>query len=97
MRILTLTWNLGGKTPQGRDVENLLHKQDIHHDIYVVGTQEALGGIVGSMFKPSKQAMNDMLQECLGPEYTMISSVCLQATHMAIYVSKRLSLLVSDI
>lgn len=58
IRILSVTWNLAGKTPDDEDMRNLLHPQDIHHDIYVIGTQEALGGIVGAMFSPSKRVMN---------------------------------------
>ena len=52
---------------------------------------------MSAMFKPSKQVMNDMVQQCLGDEYTMLGSVCLQATHMAVFISHRLSLLVSDL
>lgn len=77
MRILSVTWNLAGETPDNQDLRNLLHPEDIHHDIYVIGTQEALGGIVGAMFKPSKKAMNDILQENLGDDYLMVASVCL--------------------
>jgi len=77
VRILALTWNLAGKTPSPVDLQNLLHSDDIHHNIIAVGTQEALGGIVGSMFKPSKEVMNRMIQDCLGPNFTMLQSVCL--------------------
>ena len=38
VRILAVTWNLAGKTPSPLDLQNLLHPNDIHHDIYVVGT-----------------------------------------------------------
>ena len=41
--------------------------------------------------------MNEMIQTCLGPDYVMLSSICLQATHLVIYVSKRLSSLISEI
>jgi hypothetical protein len=78
-------------------MSNLLHPDVIHHDIYVIGTQEALGGIVGSMFSPSKELMNQMIQECLGPQFIMLQSVCLQATHMVIFVSKRLIPLISNV
>lgn len=33
----------------------------------------------------------------MGSEYIMVSSICLQATHLVIYVKKKLSLLVTDI
>ena len=97
VRILTVTWNLASQTPELRDLRNLLHPDVIHHDIFVIGTQEALGGIVGSMFSPSKEVMNKMIQECLGPNYIMLQSVCLQATHMVIFISKKLVPLVSNV
>jgi len=97
VRILAVTWNLAGKTPQPVDLANLLHPAQIHHDIYVIGTQEALGSIMGAMFSPSKDLMNQMIQTCLGDEYVMVSSVCLQATHLVVFVRKRLSPLISNI
>ena len=75
----------------------MLHADSIHHDIFVIGTQEALGGIVGSMFKPSKEVMNRMIQDSLGPKYVMLQSVCLQATHLVIFISARLVPLVSNV
>ena len=63
----------------------------------MIGTQEALKSIVGSMFSPSKEIMNQMIQECLGDRYFMIGSVCLQATHLVIFSTKRLSPLISNI
>ena len=65
--------------------------------MYVVGTQEALGGIVKSMFKSSKAPMNNMISQTLGPNYVMLSSVSLTATHLVIFVSKRLSPLISNV
>jgi len=49
------------------------------------------------MFSPSKDLMNQMIQECLGNQYVMIGSVCLQATHLVVFVSVRLSPLISNI
>ena len=64
--------------------------KEIHHDIYVIGSQEALSSIMGSMFSPSKEQMNSMVQNVLGPDYVMITSVSLQATHMVVFVHARL-------
>lgn len=41
--------------------------------------------------------MNQMIQECLGKQYVMIGSVCLQATHLVVFVNVRLSPLISNI
>ena len=58
LRILTVTWNIAGKRPSPKDIAALLFPQDVHHDLYVVGSQEALSSIMGSIFKPNKEAMN---------------------------------------
>ena len=41
--------------------------------------------------------MNEVVQECLGNDYIMITSVSLQATHLVIFINKRLSPLVSNV
>ena len=41
--------------------------------------------------------MNSMIQECLGDQYVMIASVCLQATHLVVFTTTRLSPLISNI
>ena len=39
VRILAVTWNLHGKIPKNdEDLETLLNKKRIIHDIYVIGT-----------------------------------------------------------
>ena len=38
-----------------------------------------------------------MIEETLGPEYVMLSSVSLTATHLVIFISKRLSALISNV
>jgi hypothetical protein len=43
-----------GKKPTEADFENLLRPKTIHHDVFVIGSQESLESIVNSMFKPSK-------------------------------------------
>ena len=49
------------------------------------------------MFSPSKELMNQMIQECLGDNYVMIGSVCLQATHLVVFSHKRISPLIYNI
>lgn len=97
LRILTLTWNIAGKRPSPKDIAALLFPQDVHHDLYVVGSQEALSSIMGSIFKPNKEAMNQMIQESLGHDYTMVGSVSLQATHMVVFAHMRLMPMISKV
>mmetsp|Transcript_7047 Transcript_7047/g.6188 ORF Transcript_7047/g.6188 Transcript_7047/m.6188 type:complete len:89 (-) Transcript_7047:74-340(-) len=40
IRILAVTWNLHGKTGPD-DLELLLRTKEIHHDLYIIGTQES--------------------------------------------------------
>ena len=61
LRLFSVTWNLAGKAPKQADVCNLLQAEDSHHDIYAIGSQEALSSIMGSVFKPSKALMNQMV------------------------------------
>ena len=49
------------------------------------------------MLKPSKERLNELIQESLGNKYVMVTSVCLQATHLVIFVHKRLSPLISTV
>ena len=53
-----MTWNIQGKVPSRKEIEDLLFPKDVHHDLYVIGSQEALSSIMGSIFKPNKEAMN---------------------------------------
>lgn len=41
LRVLAVTWNMHGKLPKSyEDLNMLLRAKEIHHDIYVIGTQE---------------------------------------------------------
>jgi len=97
LRVLAVTWNIAGKTPEEREIKNLIHPDQIHHDIYAVGSQEALNSITGSIFSPCKKKMNQMIQNCLGNDYAMVSSVSLQATHLVVFINVRLCPLVQKI
>ena len=52
---------------------------------------------MGSMLQPSKEAMNEMIGNCLGPKYFMVSSVSLQATHLVVFASLRIGPLITDV
>jgi len=55
LRVLAVTWNIAGKTPEEKEITKLIHPEQVHHDVYVVGSQEALNSITGSIFSPSKK------------------------------------------
>lgn len=38
LRLIAVTWNIAGKTPNQIEIGNLLHPRKAHHDIYVVGS-----------------------------------------------------------
>lgn len=80
-----------GRKPTAEDYANLLHPNEIHHDIYVIGSQESVETIVNSMFKPSKQLIVDNCSKVLGPDYFMVHSVSLQATHLVVFASLKLA------
>lgn len=52
-----------GKSPSAGDIENLLHATDIHHDLYIIGSQEACNSIAKSVFLPSKQKIVDLCRD----------------------------------
>ena len=53
VRILALTWNMHGKK-EPENFSDLLRIDDIHHDIYIIGTQECSKSIAKSTLYPSK-------------------------------------------
>lgn len=97
VRILAATWNMMGRDPILSDLHNLLHPDSIHHDLYFIGSQESLHTIAGSMFAPSKEALNDLIGVCLGENFKMISSVSLQATHLVVFAHIQIIPLISQI
>jgi hypothetical protein len=63
----------------------------------VIGSQEACNSIGASMFKPSKQRIIDLCKVLLGPGYFMVHSVALQATHLVVFASLKLSSILTDV
>ena len=49
------------------------------------------------MLTPSKAAMNQMIKDCLGDNYFMVSSVSLQATHLVVFAHLKLGPLISSV
>jgi len=49
------------------------------------------------MFNPSKQLIIDLTREVLGPDYWLVNSVSLQATHMVVFANFSLAALIEDV
>jgi len=86
-----------GRAPTVADLNHLLLPEVVHHDIFCVGSQESLKTIAGSMFSPSKEALNHSIAACLGENFKMISSVSLQATHLVVFAHITLIPLISEV
>jgi hypothetical protein len=67
MRILAVTYNMGGKCPTLDDtLDDLFQKDNVDHDIIILGSQEAQKSIQESMIFPSKDKLNKKLLDYLG-------------------------------
>ena len=86
-----------GRFPRNEDLKSILHPELSHHDLICVGSQESLKTIAGSMFSPSKEALNQLIGNCLGENYRMISSVSLQATHLVVFAHIALIPLITEV
>ena len=45
MKVMSLTWNMAGETPNAEMLDRLLMKDAIVHDMYILASQEALRSI----------------------------------------------------
>eukprot|EP00352_Strombidinopsis_acuminata_P000590 CAMPEP_0176346800 /NCGR_PEP_ID=MMETSP0126-20121128/6518_1 /TAXON_ID=141414 ORGANISM="Strombidinopsis acuminatum, Strain SPMC142" /NCGR_SAMPLE_ID=MMETSP0126 /ASSEMBLY_ACC=CAM_ASM_000229 /LENGTH=91 /DNA_ID=CAMNT_0017694535 /DNA_START=792 /DNA_END=1067 /DNA_ORIENTATION=+ len=88
---------MAGKKPTLKDVNDVLRPKQIHHDIYAIGSQEALRSIGASIMRPSKEELTQVIQQCLGDGFFMVTSITLQASYLVVFASKRLSPLISNV
>ena len=49
------------------------------------------------MFSPSKEALNQLIGDCLGENYRMVSSVSLQATHLVVFAHITIIPLITEV
>lgn len=63
IKIMVVTWNMLGGEPSMENLESLFQKKTVYHDIYVLGTQEAMRPIAQSMVMPNKDRMNKKILE----------------------------------
>lgn len=96
--MLAVTWNMYGKLHSTPDVlETLLRAKEIHHDIYVIGSQECMRHIAHAVIAPSKEKWETILKGYLGPDFTMIASFSLGATHLAVFTHMSITPLISNV
>ena len=95
LRILSLTWNMNAKKPD-IDMSELL-RPDIKHDIISIGSEECLKTIFKSMFGANKRKWVKQIQECLGPEYGIVSSHSLVGIHLVVFALIRIIPLINNI
>lgn len=65
--------------------------------MYVIGSQESCAPIATSMFVPSKQHMVNLCKQALGPDFFLVHSVSLQATHLVVFASLALAPQISNV
>lgn len=95
---MAVTWNLHGKLPKSDDdLEELLRARTIHHDLYIIGTQECMRSIATSVIAPSKAKWEQVLQEHLGDNFVMISSFSLGGTHLAVFAHISITPIISNV
>lgn len=113
IRIFATTWNLKGQLPELKDLDILLKKQIVNHDLYVIGTQEAESSIARSMILASKDRFDKVLKEYFSgefdhifqpnsqdtkqEEFVLINSISLGATHLVVFLRKSLVPFLSDL
>lgn len=54
IKIMAITWNMAGLCPDTETLNEIFKKDDVLHDLYVFGSQEAVRSITKSMVNPSK-------------------------------------------
>lgn len=98
MRIFSVTWNLHGKLPKDdEELEILLRAKSIHHDIFVIATQECMRQIAAAVIAPSKAKWETVLQNYFGENFIMVSGIALGATHLAVFVHITLIPIISNV
>ena len=111
LRILAVTFNMAGLGPDKSPrtlFDSMFQKDNIEHDIYVLGTQEACKPIANSMVSPCKEELNKAILkyfrhsskkkfETERSDFVQVSSISLAAIHMIVLVRKEYLAQLSDI
>ena len=110
---MATTWNMHGSCPGNDLFDELFQKDVVHHDMYILGTQEAQRPIAQSMILPSKTKLNREImsyfnQDCAKPEeehkdethhheFVLINSISLASTSLLVIARKRLAPFINNI
>lgn len=95
--IYSVTWNMGGKTPNPQDLKLLL-PQTKKYDMYIIGTEECLRSIFLSILFPSKSEWEKaVMSQFDSSEYSVLTSVTLAALHLIVIVKKKLKVYIKNI
>ena len=105
IKLMAVTWNLQGKCPDLKQLDVLFQKDNIHHDLYVLGSQEAVRPITHSMVMPSKEGFNARIMEYFNTkangvssnDFVMVNSISLAAIHMIVVIRKKLAPFLSNV
>jgi phosphatidylinositol-bisphosphatase len=105
LRILTVTYNMAGLCPSNSEFfESVFQKENIDHDIYILGSQEACKPIVQSMVSPDKTQLEKIVKEYFGiskdgndGEFCLVNSVSLAAISIQVVIKKQYIHLLSNI
>ena len=64
---MAVTFNMAGGLPSSqKEIDILLQKDNVYHDIYIFSSQEAERPIINSLFNYSKEQLNNMLKTYFG-------------------------------
>ena len=61
LKIMTLTWNMAGGQVNYENLNKLFRKDEVHHDLYVFASQEAMQSIAMSVMTPDKSQLNNLV------------------------------------
>ena len=99
---MAITWNMKGLVPERKELDGILQKDVVHHDMYVFASQEACRSIAKSMVIPGKEKLNNLLLEYFAinnksNEFVMVNSIALAASHMIVIIRKQLAPYLNEI
>jgi len=95
--IRVITWNHQAKDPPSSDdlIKWLVPRNKYH--IIAFGSQECENSIAKSIIVPTKERWEAMLNLAVGPDYDIVCSHSLQASHNMVFVHKAIVHLISNI
>lgn len=89
------TWNMAGSMYRD-SLDSFLHPAQ-EYDVYAIGSQECERSIAASFFVASKAEWEASVASSLGPNYVLMQSCTLMATHIVVFLKKELVDLASDV